>query len=70
MCCVNEPFGIGALQTGQTHLEVGGDAESFLRAWTNADGRSHGGIRLTFPLVSNEAINHLILAIALIELFD
>jgi hypothetical protein len=45
MRCVHEPFGIGAFQTGQTHLEVGGNAESPLGAWTNTDGRGHGGIR-------------------------
>ena len=45
MGSVHEPFGIGAFQTGQTHLEVGGDAESSLGARTNADGRGHGGIR-------------------------
>lgn len=45
MRCVNEPFGIGAFQTGQAHFEVCGDAESALGARTNADGCGHGGIR-------------------------
>jgi hypothetical protein len=49
MRCVNEPFGIGAFQTGQAHPEISGDAESPFGAWTNADSRGHGGIRRNPP---------------------